>query len=140
MVDVIFLLFFMIVCWLIFVFCFCFYVFWHRSLSNQEPILTFLLSFWLIIKLYHYYHDSAIFIVYKLVSCVRLNYFTLLYSYLFRIVIILFVFSLLICYLCYCIYYHLIIIFPARSLQPKYRLENVSFCFSSSQKHENTFF
>ena len=43
----------MIFCWLIFVFCFSFYVSWD-SVSNQQSILTFLLSFWLIIKLYHY--------------------------------------------------------------------------------------
>ena len=76
----------------------CFYFFWYlfwlfclffvfalmslgTSLSNQKPILTFLLSFWLIIKLYHDYYDS-----------ITIYYITkLYYSRLFYVVVSLFI-------------------------------------------------
>ena len=50
----VFFFFFLIVCRLIFAF----FVFMSldSSLSNKESIVTCLLSFWLIIKLYHFYH------------------------------------------------------------------------------------
>ena len=75
----------------------CFYFFWYlfwlfclffvfalmslgSSLSNQKPILTFLLPFWLIIKLYHDYYDS-----------ITIYYITkLYYSRLFYVVVSLF--------------------------------------------------
>ena len=44
---------------LMFDFCFVF-MFLDNSLSNHKPILTFLLSFWLTIKLYHYHYGSII--------------------------------------------------------------------------------
>ena len=84
-----FQLFSMIVCWSIFVFLFFVFMFLD-SFSHQELILTFLLSFWLIIKLHHYYitklHYSILF-------------YTLFRYYLFSIVFIFhFLFSFLISY------------------------------------------
>ena len=51
----IFLLYLMIICWLIFVFV---SMSLNSSLSNQEYILTYLLYFKVIIKLYCYYYGS----------------------------------------------------------------------------------
>ena len=75
------------------IFCFCYFLWlfvaWSlffvfafmspdSSLSNQESILTCLLSFWLIIKLYHYYYGSVT-SCYSLYYIAKLHYSRLLY-------------------------------------------------------------
>ena len=70
------------------------------SLSNQESILTCLLSFWLIIKLYHYYYGSFTSYYSILLNSIIVDYFILLcHDYLFSILfIILLLFSFLFAY------------------------------------------
>ena len=51
------------------------------SLSNQESILTCLLSSWLIIKLYHFYYGSRTLYYIILLNCILLDCFILCYDY-----------------------------------------------------------
>ena len=99
------------------------------SLSYQESILTYLLSFWLIIKFYYYYGWIKLYYT-VLFNCIIADYLILLchfyvFSYFFYysffififdlllVLLSLFKFSLILCcifcfllYLRYCIYYH----------------------------------
>ena len=72
----------------------------YSSLSKQEPILTCLLSFCLIIKLCHYYYVSITLNYGILQNCIIVDYFVLLYHYylfsiVFIILVLFFIFNLL---------------------------------------------
>ena len=104
------------------------------SFSNQEHILTLLLCFWPIIKFYHWFYGSVTLYHVILLNYVIVNYLiSESHYYLFIIVfLILFLISfslpyyLTLCCICYQsrIWVSLftitfIIIFPARSFEPK---------------------
>ena len=142
---------FMIIYWLIFVFCFCFHVS-NSKLSNQESIATCLLSFRLIIN--YCYGSSRLHHSTLLLNCIIKYYFIILcYHYLLSIIFIIlslfpfspFKFHLILCYIC-CFISHcvsvftiifIIIIYLAKSLALKCWVKSNSFVLFLLDIYEN---
>ena len=143
-----------ITCSVFFFFCyFSYFVFAFMSLdcslSNQESLLTSLLSFWLMIKLYHYYYYDSITSLY----ITKLYYSTLFFlnvMTIYWVLILLFSFSFhfyspisfsfilqilfhLVLYLlfnldlCYCIYHFILLFIPSNPFSQTCRVKSNSF-------------
>ena len=119
-----------------------FFVFIFRSvessLSNQESILTCLISFWLIIKLSHSYYGCITLYYIILLSCIIADYFMLLCHYYLLLFLLFsfcfhlqspisftFIFQILLDLVLQLLFYlvfvllYFIIIYPVYSLKPK---------------------
>ena len=122
-----------------------FVVFVFMSLSSQKSILTCLLFFWLMLKLYHFRYGSIV--DYFILFC--RDYYLVLFllfffSFCFIFLLVLlspFKFYLILCCICclisylrYCIYYHFISLFiPRNPLSQKCEKKTNRFILFSSR-------